>query len=92
MNSPTSLREEADGYITVYALYSRNHYLLFFLGFLFIAEISSLCYILVVVTPRLAYNDECYVTSSPSIFQYYWSVHRLLLYILYIADCPVRLG
>ncbi|KAH9911533.1 uncharacterized protein BXZ73DRAFT_33753, partial [Epithele typhae] len=42
------------------------------LGALFLAELVSLCYILAVVTPRLTYNDACYVTSSPPIFQYFW--------------------
>ena len=61
----------------VYALYGRNRLLLTVLGALFVAEIASLCYILAVVTPRLGYNDECYVISSPSIFQYYWCVFPL---------------
>ncbi|TBU43452.1 hypothetical protein BD309DRAFT_960631 [Dichomitus squalens] len=60
--------------IRVYALYHRNRILLIGLGSLFSAEVASLCYILVKVTPRLTYNDECYVVSSPSIFQYYWVV------------------
>ncbi|RPD72781.1 hypothetical protein L226DRAFT_572888 [Lentinus tigrinus ALCF2SS1-7] len=68
----------------VYALYSRNHYLLVFLGSLFIAELTSLCYILVVVTPRLTYNDECYVTSSPSIFQYYWVISLAFETVLFV--------
>ncbi|KAI0691687.1 hypothetical protein C8Q76DRAFT_634755 [Earliella scabrosa] len=58
----------------VYALFSRNRALLLVLGSLFLAEVISLCYILVVVTPRLTFNDECYVTSSPAIFQYYWII------------------
>ena len=56
----------------VYALYHGNRPLLIGLGSLFLAEVAALCYILVVVTPRLTYNDECYVNSSPQIFQYYW--------------------
>ncbi|KAH9926544.1 uncharacterized protein BXZ73DRAFT_102807 [Epithele typhae] len=44
------------------------------LGALFLAELVSLCYILAVVTPRLTYNDACYVTSSPPIFQYFWVI------------------
>lgn len=58
--------------LVVYALFSRNHILLLALGSLFLLEVASLCYIVAIVTPRLTYNDECYVTSSPSIFQYYW--------------------
>ncbi|EIW57032.1 uncharacterized protein TRAVEDRAFT_30265 [Trametes versicolor FP-101664 SS1] len=56
----------------VYALYSRSRVLLGILGSLFVAELTFLCYVLAVVTPRLTYDDECYVTSSPAIFQYYW--------------------
>lgn len=56
----------------VYALYSRSRVLLGVLGSLFVAEVTFLCYVLAVVTPRLTYDDECYVTSSPAIFQYYW--------------------
>lgn len=59
---------------TVYALYSRSRVLLGILGSLFVAELTFLCYVLAVVTPRLTYDDECYVTSSPAIFQYYWCV------------------
>ncbi len=69
-----ALRKLTEVSEAVYALYSRNRYLLLFLGSLFLAELTSLCYILVVVTPRLTYNDECYVTSSPPVFQYYWCV------------------
>ncbi|KAI0669053.1 hypothetical protein C8Q78DRAFT_978960 [Trametes maxima] len=58
----------------VYALYSRSRILLGVLGTLFVAELAFLCYVLGVVTPRLRYDDECYVTSSPAIFQYYWCV------------------
>lgn len=50
--------------------------LLWALGTLFVAEVASLCYLLAVVTPQLKYNDECYVISSPSIFQYYWYVRH----------------
>ena len=57
---------------TVYALYSRSRPLLSVLASLFLAELTFLCYVLAVVTPRLTYDDECYVTSSPAIFQYYW--------------------
>ena len=60
---------------TVYALFGRHRALLGVLGTLFIAEVASLCYILAVVTPKLEYNDECYVTASPAIFQYYWYDH-----------------
>ncbi|KAH9846551.1 hypothetical protein C2E23DRAFT_572286 [Lenzites betulinus] len=59
----------------VYALYSRSRLLLSVLGSLFLAELTFLCYVLAVVTPRLTYDDECYVTSSPAIFQYYWYSH-----------------
>lgn len=58
----------------VYALYDKNRYLLIGLGGLFVAEVVALCCLLANVTPRLRYNDECYVTSSPPNFQYYWSV------------------
>ena len=56
----------------MYALFGRHRALLGVLGALFMAEVASLCYILAVVTPKLEYNDECYVTASPAIFQYYW--------------------
>ncbi|CDO69946.1 hypothetical protein BN946_scf184836.g20 [Trametes cinnabarina] len=67
----------------VYALYSRSRILLGILGSLFIAEVAFLCYVLSVVTPRLEYNDECYVTSSPAIFQYYWIVSLIFETILF---------
>ena len=56
----------------VYALYDRHRVLLPTLGGLFVAEVVALCCLLANVTPRLTYNDECYVTSSPPNFQYYW--------------------
>ena len=62
----------------MYALFGRNRILLAVVGALFVAEVASLCYILAVVTPRLEYNDECYVTSSPPIFQYYWYANHPL--------------
>ncbi|PIL26452.1 hypothetical protein GSI_12210 [Ganoderma sinense ZZ0214-1] len=40
------------------------------------------------VTPRLQYNDECYVTSSPPNFQYYWVISlafETLLFFLTIV-------
>lgn len=58
----------------VYALYGRNRIILGIVGPLFVGEIAFLCYVLADVTPRLKYDDECFVTSSPSIFQYYWYV------------------
>ncbi|KAI0632598.1 hypothetical protein C8Q77DRAFT_1058926 [Trametes polyzona] len=64
----------------LYALYSRSRILLGVLGTLFVAELSFLCYVLGVVTPRLTYDDECYVTSSPPIFQYYWCVIVSLIF------------
>ncbi|KAI9061880.1 hypothetical protein FKP32DRAFT_1594083 [Trametes sanguinea] len=67
----------------VYALYSRSRILLGFLGSLFVAEVTFLCYVLGVVTPRLTYDDECYVTSSPAIFQYYWIVSLIFETILF---------
>ena len=65
-----------NGLWAVYALFGRNRVLLATLGTLFVAEVASLCYLLAVVTPQLKYNIECYVVSSPSIFQYYWCVLR----------------
>ncbi|KAL1938449.1 hypothetical protein VTO73DRAFT_11689 [Trametes versicolor] len=67
----------------VYALYSRSRVLLGILGSLFVAEVTFLCYVLAVVTPRLTYDDECYVTSSPAIFQYYWIVSLLFETVLF---------
>ncbi|KAI0364048.1 hypothetical protein BV20DRAFT_983430 [Pilatotrama ljubarskyi] len=68
----------------VYALYSRSPVLLGVLGSLFAAEIAFLCYVLAVVTPKLTYDDECYVTSSPTIFQYYWIVSLIFETILFV--------
>ncbi|KAI0640948.1 hypothetical protein C8Q79DRAFT_424502 [Trametes meyenii] len=68
----------------VYALYSRSRILLGVLGTLFVAELAFLCYVLAVVTPRLTYDDECYVTSSPAIFQYYWIVSLVFETILFM--------
>ncbi len=64
----------------VYALYDKNRFLLMGLGSLFVAEIVALCCLLANVTPRLTYNDECYVTSSPPNFQYYWYVPQRVSY------------
>ncbi|KAI0792300.1 hypothetical protein C8Q75DRAFT_804702 [Abortiporus biennis] len=58
----------------VYALFNRNRILLVVFTSLFIAEISYMCYVLSVVTPRLEYNSECFVTHSPSIFITFWIV------------------
>lgn len=41
---------------------------------LFVPEIVALSYILAVVTPKLTFNDDCFVTSSPPLFVAYWSV------------------
>ncbi|KAI8992783.1 hypothetical protein BD414DRAFT_535364 [Trametes punicea] len=68
----------------VYALYGRSRALVGFLGPLFIAELTFLCYVLAVVTPRLEYDDECYVTSSPAIFQYYWIVSLVFETLLFV--------
>ncbi|KAI0742353.1 hypothetical protein C8Q80DRAFT_1221001 [Daedaleopsis nitida] len=68
----------------VYALFSRNNMLLTVLGALFFAEVLALCYILGVVTPRLTYTDECYVTSSPAIFQYYWIISLMFETVLFV--------
>ncbi|KAH9895316.1 uncharacterized protein BXZ73DRAFT_111866 [Epithele typhae] len=54
------------------------------LGALFLAELVSLCYILAVVTPRLTYNDACYVTSSPPIFQYFWVISLAFETVLFV--------
>ncbi|KAI1795290.1 hypothetical protein LXA43DRAFT_1108346 [Ganoderma leucocontextum] len=74
--------------IRVYALYDKNRFLLLGVGTLFLAEIVALCCLLANVTPRLTYNDECYVTSSPPNFQYYWVVSlafETLLFLLTIV-------
>ncbi|KAH9910686.1 uncharacterized protein BXZ73DRAFT_83294 [Epithele typhae] len=68
----------------VLALYNRNRILVYSLGALFLAELASLCYILAVVTPRLTYNDECYVTSSPPIFQYFWIISLAFETVLFV--------
>ncbi|KAH9886949.1 hypothetical protein C8Q73DRAFT_794980 [Cubamyces lactineus] len=67
----------------VYALYGRNRIILGIVGPLFVGEIAFLCYVLADVTPRLKYDDECFVTSSPSIFQYYWIVSLIFETILF---------
>ncbi|KAI0776590.1 hypothetical protein BD413DRAFT_468406, partial [Trametes elegans] len=67
----------------VYALYGKSRALLGVLGALFVAEIAFLCYVLARVTPRLTFNDECFVTSSPPIFQYYWIVSLLFETLLF---------
>ncbi|KAH9910681.1 uncharacterized protein BXZ73DRAFT_108634 [Epithele typhae] len=68
----------------VLALYNRNRILVCSLGALFLAELASLCYILAVVTPRLTYNDECYVTSSPPVFQYFWIISLAFETVLFV--------
>ncbi|THH02365.1 hypothetical protein EW026_g485 [Hermanssonia centrifuga] len=61
---------------TVYALYNKNWRLLLILAIFFLAEISFLSYVLVQITPRLTFNDNCFVTSSPPLFVAYWQVFR----------------
>lgn len=58
----------------VYALYNKNNKLLAVMSVLFIGEISFLSYVLAFVTPRLTFNDDCFVTSSPPLFVAYWCV------------------
>lgn len=56
----------------VYALYNRNLKLTAVLALLFCGEVAYLSYVLSVVSPRLTFNTDCFVTSSPKIFISYW--------------------
>lgn len=56
----------------VYALYNRNLKLTAVLALLFCGEVAYLSYVLSVVAPRLTFNADCFVTSSPKIFVSYW--------------------
>ncbi|KAI0669051.1 hypothetical protein C8Q78DRAFT_226373 [Trametes maxima] len=50
---------------------------------LFVAEFAFLCYVLVASNPKIAHEDECFVTSSPTFFKYYWVVSLLFETILF---------
>ncbi|EKM52421.1 uncharacterized protein PHACADRAFT_186572 [Phanerochaete carnosa HHB-10118-sp] len=81
----------------VYALYNRSRALLGVLSALFLAELFGLSYILAVVTPKLTFNDECFVTSSPSLFVVYWIVSLAFETILFVLTlvkfgCAVKQG
>jgi len=69
----------------VYALYNRSRSLLIFMSLAFAAEIGYLIHNLVMVTPQLTFNDDCFVTSSPPLFIVYWIVSlsfETLLFVL----------
>ncbi|THH27345.1 hypothetical protein EUX98_g6843 [Antrodiella citrinella] len=68
----------------VYALYNRNFKLTATLGVLFCAEVAYLSYVLSVVSPRLTFNADCFVTSSPKIFVSYWIVSLVFETILFL--------
>ncbi|KAI0640949.1 hypothetical protein C8Q79DRAFT_920383 [Trametes meyenii] len=67
----------------VYALYRRSLILLQILVGLFAAEFAFLCYVLVSSNPRIVHEDECFVTSSPTFFKYYWIVSLLFETLLF---------
>ncbi|CAL1697435.1 unnamed protein product [Somion occarium] len=68
----------------VYALFNRNRTLLWVLIVLFCGEISYMSYVLSYVTPKLTYNDDCFVTSSPPIFVSYWIVSLVFETFLFL--------
>jgi len=68
----------------VYALYNRNMKLTAGLGILFCGEIAYMSYVLSVVSPRLTFNSDCFVTSSPKIFVSYWIVSLVFETILFV--------
>ena len=65
----------AISYRSVYALYGKNRRLLMIMCSLLLVEISILSWILAKVTPQLTFTNECFVTSSPSLFIAYWYVN-----------------
>ncbi|KAH8089867.1 hypothetical protein BXZ70DRAFT_493784 [Cristinia sonorae] len=67
----------------VYALYNRNLRLMTGLGLLFLGEVAYMIYVLTVVTPRLVFNADCFVISSPKIFINYWIVSLIFETILF---------
>ena len=60
--------------VTVYALYNKSRSLIVALSIAFLAEIAYLSYNLGIVTPKLGFSDDCFVTSSPPTFVAYWYV------------------
>ncbi|KAH9910689.1 uncharacterized protein BXZ73DRAFT_108641 [Epithele typhae] len=70
--------------VEFHSYHMRNRILVYSLGALFLAELASLCYILALVTPRLTYNNECYVTSSPPIFQHFWIISLAFDTVLFV--------
>ncbi|KAJ3541785.1 hypothetical protein NM688_g6040 [Phlebia brevispora] len=70
--------------IRVYALYNKNSKLLVVLSVLFAAEVAILSYVLARVTPRLVFNDNCFVTSSPPLFVAYWITSLIFETVLFI--------
>lgn len=70
--------------LRVYILFNRNRYLLLVLGTLFLAEVAFLSYVLAMITPRLTFNDDCFVTSSPPLFTAYWIVSLIFETVLFV--------
>lgn len=70
----------------MYALFNRNLKLTICLGILFCGEIAYLSYVLSVVAPRLTFNADCFVTSSPKLFVSYWYAVRILYHLRALAD------
>ncbi|KAA1478232.1 hypothetical protein DENSPDRAFT_661922 [Dentipellis sp. KUC8613] len=58
--------------LRVYALYNRSRALMGTLIPLFLAEIVILCVVLARITPRITYNQTCFVTGIPFLFTAYW--------------------
>ncbi|OCH88131.1 hypothetical protein OBBRIDRAFT_836821 [Obba rivulosa] len=71
--------------IRVYALYNRSRALLACILVPFTGEVAALCCMLVVITPKLGFNAECFVVTSPHLFVAYWItslVFETLLFML----------
>lgn len=60
--------------MAVYALYNKSQYLLVFLATALLVEVGYMCHNLAIVTPKLTFSDDCFVTSSPPLFVVYWYV------------------
>jgi len=68
----------------VYALFERNRNLLTAMVICYVSEIGYMSYVLSFVTPRLSFNDECFVVASPSLFTYYWVASLAFETILFL--------
>ena len=59
-------------YHIVIAMYKRNLVVTVVVLSLFVAEIAAMCTFLVITIPKFSFNQQCIVTSAPSLFSSYW--------------------